>query len=210
MIRKIGMAASAAAMVLGGVAVVASPAFAGGKTPLGNAHGTVHCAITAKVKINPPLTNANTLPSTTTAKLKTVSCSSSGGTILGAIAKGKGSVLSVGTSPGTCTGLLTPGTTPFSSTINWKGNGVTLNPSTITFANVGPSGIGFNLPATGAAGAATTSISGSFSGEKAWAHANLSAVPDLASCLPGPPPKNKPAKGIKKLTISSGTLDIFP
>ena len=100
MIRKIGMAASAAVLVLGGVAVVAAPAFAGGKTPLGNAHGTVHCSITAKVKINPPLTNANTLPSTTTSKVKTVSCSSSGGTILGAIAKGKGSVSSVGTDAG--------------------------------------------------------------------------------------------------------------
>ncbi|MGZ4753991.1 MAG: hypothetical protein ACXWA9_03750, partial [Acidimicrobiia bacterium] len=161
MLRKMVLTASVATLALGGLATMAQPAFAG-KVALGNATGTASCNITGKVKISPALSEINTQPSTTTAKTKSTSCSASGGTI-GAhpITKSKGLVTSTGTTPGTCTGLLTPGTSPFSATVTWKASGASLNPSTITFANNGPSGDGFDLPSTGAAGAATSVITGS-------------------------------------------------
>jgi hypothetical protein len=187
---------------------VATPAGAA-KIAVGNATGTVHCTTTGKVKISPALTNANTLPSTTTAKIKSISCTGTTGNAAVTISKAKGSATSTGTSPGTCTGLLTPGTTPFSVHVDWKATGGSLNATDITYANVGPSGIGFDLPSNGAAGAATSTITGSYAGEKSWSHATI-ALPDLTLCNPGPPPKNKPAKGIKKLTITGGTIDIFP
>jgi hypothetical protein len=212
MLKKLGMTAAAAALTLGTVAALGTPAFAGGKVALGDASGTVHCTITGKVKINPPLTNANTVPSTTTAKTKSVTCTSSGGTI-GAhpITKSKGAVTSVGTSPGTCSGLTGVGSSPFTVVVQWKATGASLNNSNITYSNEGPSGIGFNLPSGGATGTSPngndgSSITGSFTGEHSWSHADV-VLPDFSLCNPN---GSKPAKGIKKLTVTSGTLDIAP
>jgi hypothetical protein len=76
-----------------------------------------------------------------------------------------------------------------------------------------PLGSGFLLPADGAAGAGTTSISGSFQGHDAWAVANI-APPDTGRCFdvvtqkPGKPPKVKKAKGLKKIEVTSGTITI--
>jgi len=219
MLRRTALAASAAVLVLGGLAVTAGPAFAG-KVALGDATGSVTCNTTGKVKISPALSDINTQPSTTTAKTKSTSCTSSGGTI-GAhqITGSKGTSTSVGTGPGTCSGLLTPGTSPFTTTIKWKASGATLNPSNITFANNGPSGIGFDLPSNGAAGAATSVITGSFAGETAWAHADADAGPILAAIADvGPTATGKgcganakgKAKGIKKVTIIGGHTTIAP
>src|SRR6478609_4771808 len=134
MVRKLGMTAVAVALTFGGLATFAGPAFAG-KPALGNATGNV----TGKVKIVPPLTNVNTVPSTTTAKIKSTSCSATGGTIGAAgITKAKAGVISTGTEPGTCSGVLEPGSTPFTATISWKSGGASLNGSSVTFANVGP------------------------------------------------------------------------
>ena len=168
MLRKIVLTASAAALALGGIAAVAGPASAG-KVALGNATGTVSCNITGKVKISPALSDINTLPSTTTAKTKSRTCTSSGGTIgANPITKAKGVVTSTGTTPGTCSGLLAPGTSPFTAAITWKAAGATLNPSTITFANLAPAR--HRLRPAGHRGRAArrrTVIVGSFQGEKA-------------------------------------------
>ena len=99
MMRRIALAGVTAALALGGIAVAAGPAGAAAKPPIFNATGTLHCSITGKVKINPPLTNANTLPSTTTAKLKGT-CSGTTGNPVVTPSGVKGSVLSVGTSAG--------------------------------------------------------------------------------------------------------------
>jgi hypothetical protein len=213
MIRKLGLSATAVALALGGIVAVASPASAG-KPALGNATGSVTCSTVGKVKINPPLSSLNTLPSTTTAKTKSTSCTSSGGTIGTFMTggKAKGLTTSTGTEPGTCDGVTGVGTTPFTTTITWKGNGATLNPSSITFANVGPSGVGFDLPATGAAGAATSIVTGSFGGNSAWAHATADPSVITALTTPGictPNAKGK-AKGLKKITIIGGTINVFP
>jgi hypothetical protein len=219
MFRKIVLTASAVTLALGGLATFASPAYAG-KVALGNATGTATCNILGKVKISPALSDINTLPSTTTAKIKSTTCTSSGGTI-GAfpITKVKGAATSVGTGPGTCSGLLMAGSSPFTVTLTWKATGATLNPSTVTYANDGPSGLGFDLPSTGAAGAATSTVTGSFSGEKSWAHADVDTTPILAALADvGPNATGKgcganskgKAKGIKKITITGGHINVFP
>jgi hypothetical protein len=210
MLRKIGMTAVAAAVALGGVAAFAGTASAG-KPVLGNATGNVTCGITAKVKINPPLSSVNTSPSTTTGKVKSTSCTATGGTI-GAygITKAKGVVSSTGTEPGTCEGVTGVGSTPFTATVTWKSGGAKLNGSTITFANSGPSGIGFNLPATGAAGAATSIVTGSFAGDDAWAHADADPAVITALTTPGictPNAKGK-TKGLKKIGIIGGHITV--
>ena len=210
--KKVAVAVTTAALAFGGLAATAGPA-AATKVALGDAHGTVSCSITGKVKIKPALSDINTLPSTVTAKTKSLSCT---GTVSGlAVTKSKGKVVSVGTSPGTCSGLLTPGTSPFTVEIKWTVPGASLNNSVVTFANQGPSGLGFNLPANGAADAATSVVTGSFSGEKAWAHADIDSGPVLAAftatdgsgCAPNAKGK---AKGIKKLTIVGGTFNLLP
>ena len=76
MLRKVVLTASAAALALGGFVAVAGPATAG-KVALGNATGTVTCGITGKVKISPALSDINTLPSTTTAKTKSTTWTTS-------------------------------------------------------------------------------------------------------------------------------------
>jgi hypothetical protein len=228
MLRRIGISAAALAVGLGGLAL-AAPAAGAAKPDLGNATGSVTCQITAKVKISPPLKNSavapNTTPSTTTAKTKSTSCTSSGGTI-GTFMNGgksKGLITSTGTEPGTCTGLVEPGETPFTADTTWKPSGAKANSSKITFANVGPKeplGSGFLLPADGAAGAATTTVTGSFQGNSGWAVANI-APPDTSRCFDvttvkpgknGKPDKvkTKAAKGLKKIEVTSGTLFLFP
>jgi hypothetical protein len=209
MLRKIGMTAVAVAIGFGGIAAFAGPASAG-KPVLGNATGNVTCPVTGKVKIVPPLTNVNTQPSTTTAKTKAPApCTASGGTI-GAygITKAKGLVTSTGTEPGTCSGVLEPGSTPFNATITWKSGGAKLNPSTVTFANVGPAGDGFDLPSNGAAGKGTSTVNGSFAGDTAWSHASVDlaqVASQLATCDPNEKGK---VKGIKKITITGGHITL--
>jgi hypothetical protein len=111
---------------------------------------------------------------------------------------------SQGTNPGTCSGLLEPGTTPFTVTVKWKGTGGKINPSTIVFPSAGPEGGGFGLH--------DGDVGGSYAGTDnadAQANVDLGAVAnDLATECDPQPPKNKPPKGIKKITIISGTLDI--
>lgn len=214
MLKKFGMTAAAAALSLGALAAVAAPAGAAAKVPLGNATGTVSCPIAGKVKISPPLSSLNTLPSTTTAKIKnTAPCTGSGGSI-GAhqITKMKSTVTSTGTSAGTCSGVTGVGTTPFTANLSWKPTGATMNPTTITFANNGPSGVGFDLPSTGALGANTSVVTGSFQGEGAWAHATADPSVIAAITTPGictPDAKGK-AKGLKKITIIGGSINIAP
>ena len=198
------MAAGVAALALGSIAAFAGPAGAASKVPLGNAHGTLHCSgITAKVKFNPPLANNNTQPSNTSIKSKIGGpCSGSlTGAPGAAITKAKGTGTIIGNSPGTCSGLTSDGTAPVNLHTVWKASGATLNVTDSTFNGVGAEGVGFRLPkATGG----TVTGTGSFSGEPVEIHAQA-ALPNLADCNPG---ANGKTKGIKKLTITSGTIDI--
>ena len=206
MIRKIAVAAATAALALGGIAVTAGTAGAA-KPPPFNAHGNLHCSITGKVKITPALTNANTLPSTTSGKLKGT-CSGTSGNAAVTPSGVKASVSSVGTSAGNCTSLATPGSTPFTVALSYKALGGKINPSTVVFPGLTPvigATLGFQLN--------NGDVTGSYAGNN-----NADATATLAETLAGVTPlcspttlpsgKTKPAKGIKKLTVVGGTLDI--
>ncbi|HZJ25737.1 MAG TPA: hypothetical protein VFF40_01765 [Acidimicrobiia bacterium] len=206
MIRKIALGAAATALTFGGLALVASPAGAG-KPPPFDATGSVTCSIWGKAKIDPPLTNANVLPSTTTAKIKGKdTCSGTTGNPLVTPTTIKAVVTSTGTEAGTCDGLVTPGTSPFNVDIKWKAAGGKLNPSTIVFPGITPAGIGFDLN--------NGNTTGSYAGTanaNAHAHANIDpAGLNFALCAPTVKPsgKIKAAKGIKKLVVTSGTISI--
>jgi hypothetical protein len=201
MIRRIALAATTAALALGGVAVAAGPA-AAAAGPTITAVGSVNCNISGKVKISPALTNANTLPSTTTAKIK--------GSCTGTTESGvtptsvKSVVTSTGTTPGTCTGLLTPSTAPFTAGNTWKASGGKINPSTVVFPGFAPNGGGFALTL----GTTTGSYAG-FQNATAQANVDLALIAgQIATGCDPQPPKFKAAKGIKKITILSGTLNI--
>jgi hypothetical protein len=207
MLRRIGLSALAGVLAFGGIVVMSGPASAG--KPTITATGNVSCAISGKVKISPPLTNANTVPSHITGKLK--------GTCTGSTESGVSPAkvkigLDLTTSgPGTCNGLATPTSDPFTLSLGWKGNGGKINPSTATlkgFVVTGVPNFGFDLPNPNAANPKTT-VTGSYAGTNtASAHAHID-VPDTSVCDPGPAPKNKPAKGIKKIAILPGsTLNI--
>jgi hypothetical protein len=64
MLRRIGLSALAGALAFGGIVAMSGPVSAA--KPTITATGNVSCAITGKVKIDPPLKNTNTTPSTVT------------------------------------------------------------------------------------------------------------------------------------------------
>ena len=79
MIRRMAAVAGAVAMGLSGVALTAGNVSAM-PTPPVNASGSLHCAITGKVKIVPPLLFGGASPSATfTAKVKSTSCTGTSG-----------------------------------------------------------------------------------------------------------------------------------
>jgi hypothetical protein len=202
MFRKIALAATSAALALGGIAVMSSPA--GAAKPTITAQGSANCAITGKVKINPPLTNVNTQQSVITGKLKGT-CT---GTTEGGVTptKVKVTIAYTTSGPGTCNGLAQPGVDPFTLGLTWKGSGGKINPSTATlkgFVLTGVPNFGFDLPNPNAPNPKTT-VTGSYAGTNtASAHAHID-VPDTSVCDPQPP-KNKAPKGIKKIPILPGS-----
>jgi hypothetical protein len=208
MIRKIALAATSAALALGGIATMSSPVSAA--KPTITAQGSVNCSITGKVKISPPLTNTNTVPSNITGKLKG-DCT--GTTEQGVTpAKVKIGITYRGSGPGTCNGLAQPGVDPFTMSLTWKGAGGKINPSTATlkgFVLTGVPNFGFDLPNPNAPSPRTT-VTGSYAGTNtASAHAHID-VPDTSVCDPTTKNgKTKPPKGIKKIVILPGsTLSI--
>ena len=203
MLRKIVLATTATALALGGVAAMSGTA--GAAKPTITATGDVSCDITGKVKIDPPLRNTNTTPSNVTGKLKGV-CT--GTTQQGVTpAKVKIVVNYQGSGPGTCNGLAQPNTDPFNLSLTWKGSGGKINPSSAVlkgFVLTGTPNFGFDLPNPSAPDPKST-VTGSYAGtNNASSHAHID-VPDTSVCEPGPPPKNKPPKGIKKIAILPGS-----
>jgi hypothetical protein len=203
--RKIVLAATAAMLAVGGVAVAAESA--GAAKPTITATGSVNCNIEGKVKINPPLRNSNTTPSTVTGKIKGT-CS---GTAEQGVtpAKVKAALTYTGSGPGTCNGLAQPSSDPFKIDLKWKGTGGKINPSTATlkgFVLTGTPSFGFKLPNPSAVPPQST-VSGSYAGtNNAQAFASID-VPDTSLCEPTTKPngKVKPAKGIKKIVVKPGS-----
>jgi hypothetical protein len=206
MFRRILLAALSAGLVVG--AAVAAPEVASAAAkPTITATGNVSCSITGKVKIDPPLTNQNTVPSNITGKLK--------GTCTGTTESGvsptgvKIGITYAGTQPGTCNGLATPGNDPFTITATWKASGGKINQTTATLKGFAVSAVpnfGFDIPNPNAPAPRST-VAGSYAGtNNASAHAHID-VPDTSKCDPTTTPsgKVKPAKGIKKIAILDGS-----
>jgi hypothetical protein len=206
MIRRIALGAAAAALAFGGVAVAATGADAA-KPPPFAADGTVNCNITGKVKISPALTNNNPLPSTTTAKIKGT-CSGTTGNPAVTPSKLKATVSSTGNEPGTCAGLVQSGDSPFGAELAWKASGGSIFPSSVVFPGLEP--IIANPPGF-ALNDGDIEAGDSYAGNNvADANAFLDAAPDFSLCADTVKPngKIKAAKGIKKLTIASGSISI--
>jgi hypothetical protein len=204
MLRRIGLSALAGVLAFGGIVVMSSPA--GAAKPTITATGNVTCQITGKVKLDPPLTNASTVPSHVTGKLKG-SCT--GSTEQGVTpVKVKITVDSQGTEPGTCSGLAQGSVNPFNFNLTWKGSGGKINPTTATmkgFVVTAVPNFGFDLP-NPAASAPQSSATGSYAGtNNGSAHAHID-VPDTSKCdATTKNGKTKPAKGIKKIAILPGS-----
>jgi hypothetical protein len=207
--RKIVLAATAAMLALGGVAVMSETA--GAAKPTITATGSVNCNIEGKVKINPPLRNSNTTPSTVTGKIKGL-CT--GTTEQGVTpAKLKAALTYTGSGPGTCNGLAQPSSDPFNVNMKWKGTGGKINESNAVFKGfvlTGTPSFGFRLPNPASTPPQST-VSGSYAGtNNAEAFASID-IPDTSLCEPTTKPngKVKPAKGIKKIVVKPGsTLSI--
>jgi hypothetical protein len=218
--RKVFMGVLAVTLPLTSVAFLVSPAGATPKAPFsGNATGTVTCTLPKlKVSFSPPLTSAGTGSDTITIKGTFKSCTDAGGNV--SITSGK--VLS-GTfsSTGGCNGLLAGTTSPVNLTISWKGKSLaggkaTINNSVVSINGAAPAfssggDVGFELP--NPASSSPGSVSGSLAGpvvHHSFAYSTTSAATAGDECSPttSGSGKVKPAKGIKKLSVKSGTITI--
>jgi hypothetical protein len=205
MFKRIVLSATAAALALSGVVVMSGPA--GAAKPTITATGNANCSISGKIKIVPPLTDTNTVPSHITGKLK--------GTCTGSTEQGvtpnkvKIGITYTTDGPGTCGGLAQPGEAPFAVSLSWKGDGGKINPSTASlkgFVLTGVPNFGFNLPNPNAPSPRST-VTGSYAGtNNASAHAHID-VPDTSVCANQTKSngKVKAAKGIKKIVILPGS-----
>jgi hypothetical protein len=204
MIRKTIVAVTAAGLALGGLVFIASPA--GAAKPTITATGSATCQITGKLKIAPPLTNTNTSVNTTTGKLK--------GTCTGSTEQGvtpnkvKATLTSTTADPGTCTSLVDPAphTDPFVVHLSWKASGGKINPSNVTFPGYAVEGVNFALHN----GTSVGSYAGTGTAEAIGIPDVAKLADSLATCNPTVKPngKVKPPKGVKKITIVSGTLTL--
>ena len=202
MFRRILLATLSAGLVVGGALATSDVAGAAPK-PTITATGNASCNIGGKIKISPPLTNQNTVPSTITGKLKGACTGSTESGVTPTKVKVELSY-NTGTA-GTCNGLATPSTDPFAVSLTWKASGGKINPSNATLNGFVLSAIpnfGFDLPNPNGPSPRAT-VTGSYAGtNNASAHAHID-IPDTSVCEPTTKPngKVKPAKGIKKITI---------
>jgi len=208
----------AVALPLTSVAFLTSPAGATPKpTFSGNATGTVTCTLPKlKISFSPPLTSANTGVDTVAVKGSVKGCTDAGGNVN--ITSGK--ILGSFTSTGGCAGLINGTSTPVKLTITWKGKSLgggkaTINPSNVSVNGAAPaysgSNVGFELPnPTPGGGSVTGSLAGPVTHES-FAYSTTSSGTALTLCSPGAPNSkgvSKPAKGIKKLSATSGKIII--
>jgi hypothetical protein len=206
-IRKVGVAALASALALGGL-VAGSVGVAAAKKPVLTATGHVTCTGgTGKGKVSPPfgLASAGSGPRVTTSKFKGGTCS--GTTQDPTVTPISAKISATSTSPNsttTCVDLQTPQETATVTQVDikWKANGGKINPTHITFTTLqgGVPAMGFTSP--GPSGTAT--VTGSYAGDDATSQVVVSdSVATLtAACL---------KKGIKKLNFGGGgSLVIAP
>ncbi|MGZ6996003.1 MAG: hypothetical protein ACXVIM_12390 [Acidimicrobiia bacterium] len=204
MIRRFAIAATAVAIASGGLLATGST-FAGAAKPAPfDASGAVHCTGPGKVKLSPPLTNTPAAGTRTINGKFLWNCTNGGaGSPTGnpAVTVRTGKMTVTASAPGsdTCSTLLGTSPTTFTTDTKWKSSGGKVNPSHIVWSNVNGTSTGFDLPGTGG----TSTVTGSYAGENATAHAAISSaeLSALASKCSG--------KGIKVIHFApSSTLDL--
>ena len=183
----------------------------------GPATGAVSCdVLNVKVSFAPPLTLADTGPTTVTMK----------GTLKGCTTDNSLDVISLGkisatfTVSGGCSGLAAGTTDLVTMTVKWKGKHggakTTYTDSTASLAGIGPAIdpvtglVGFEFPNVDAP---SNSVWGSFAGPVADSSAvygtqDSNQIGALCAPRPGPHGTQKPAKGLKKLTVKSGEVSL--
>jgi hypothetical protein len=203
MTRKLAILGATIALAVGVLGV----GTAGAATPV-NAHGSLHCAITGKVKISPPMTFTASGTSTFTAKISSTSCSGTSG-----VTTFKGSL--VATLPSQCTMLVSGFPPSHMEKVKYKG-AAKYNTSTVNFSNADftvTDPITMTVP--GASGTSTVSA-GSFTGQ----HPKITLVMDQSvstfanNCQPKGAKDSNGNKipgsgGLKKMSFSGGSnIDI--
>jgi len=203
--RRIAVAATAVACGLGGLVAAGSSVAGAAKPPPFDATGTVSCKGPGKVKLTPPLSNTPQAGTRTIVGKFNWNCTANGGGTTGnpavKVNTGKMAVSATASASDTCSTLLGTINVPFTADVKWKTAGGKVNPSHIVWSNVDGSASGFDLPGTGG----TSTVSGSYAGENATAHASINpnVLASLASKCDG--------KGIKKINFDpSSTFSIAP
>ncbi len=208
------------AVPVAAVALVATPATAKTAKPApftGAATGSVKCSFPKlKISFNPPLTNVYTGAATISVKGSLLNCVTTGSNVN--IKKGK--ITGSFQSSGGCIGLVTGTTSPVTLTIQWKGKTKANGKATLTNSSVNVGGaypaskgqyIGFELPNPLGSGG---TVSGSFAGtvtHESFAYSTSTATTLASDCaartkVTKKGTKTKPAKGIKKLKVTSGAI----
>ena len=220
--RKLMMGVLTLALPAATIALVTSPASAKTKpVPFsGNATGSVKCSgPKLAISFSPALTTANTGADTISVKGVLKNCVTSGSNVTVKLGKITGSFQS----SGGCAGLINGTSAQVTLDVQWKGgktiaggkatlsdSKLAINGAAPAFDNAGD--VGFELPNPGLGG----SITGSFGGtstHESFAYSNTSALAANALCTPTSKTtskgiKTKPAKGIKKLSVKTGTIII--
>jgi hypothetical protein len=203
MTRKLAILGVTVALGIGMLGV----GVAGAASPPVDAHGTLHCTVTGKVKIAPtPLTFGGSGSTVFTAKLKSVACSGTSG-----VTKAQGTLTStLPTSDCTALALSPFPAASFGTKVKFKG-AAKYNVSTTSFTAGGTFGvtdpITMDLP-----GAGTSSVGpGSFSGQHP--HFHFQYVEGTSVFAANCQPKTKGVKGsggLKKMTIGTGSFIDIP
>jgi hypothetical protein len=205
MARRFISLAAAVTLTLG-VGIATASGAGAAKAPPANAHGSLHCSISGKVKFSTPLLfNVNSGPSTFTATFKSSSCSGTSG-----VTSFKGTFSA--TLPSSDCLALATSNLPAASVSNTKVKGsAKYNPSTIsytaggTFTAAAP--ITMNEPGVG-----SSSVTGSFAGQ----HPTLHLVFDqdattLANNCTAKTKGLKGSGGLKKMSFNTASfIDVTP
>jgi hypothetical protein len=212
--KKVLLSVVALAMPLALVSVGTSgAAFAGTKPPpfTGNATGTVHCTPDLSIKFAAPLTFASTAPDAVALKGSLKDCVTSAGSNVKDL---KGKVTGGFTVTGGCGGIASGTEATVNLTVAWKGKSAAGGKATISNTAITLHGassvinssndVGFELPNLNTpTGSVTGSFAGPVSESTTYTTTTESEVGSL--CLPS---GSKPAKGIKKLSVKTGTVNV--
>jgi hypothetical protein len=204
MARRLISLTAAVALTLGAGIVTATGASAA-KAPPSDAHGSLHCSVSGKVKISPPLMFGSTAgPATMTAKAKSISCSGSSG-----VTSIKGSFSAA--LPSSDCNVLASGNMPASTFGPAKVKGAAKHNATTFHYGAGGAIVPANPITLDEPGSGSSTVTGSFAGQDPELH----LVFDQSAAVLGTAcqPKTKGLKGsggLKKMSFNAASYIDIP